>query len=51
MGNRRSNPPEVCPDCGAVDAYMKRYETGGGWRPVYRCGDCGRRFTPKTDDQ
>lgn len=30
-----------CPDCGST-AVEKRYVTGGGWRAVYRCRDCGR---------
>jgi DNA-directed RNA polymerase subunit RPC12/RpoP len=37
------SPPKRCPDCGARDAYRRRYETGGGWRVVYRCAECGRR--------
>jgi len=43
--------PRICPDCGAVDAYTKRYVTGGGWRPVYRCKNCGLRDMPNTDDR
>jgi DNA-directed RNA polymerase subunit RPC12/RpoP len=43
------DPPTVCPDCGARDAYERRYTTGGGWRVEYRCGNCGRRHTPKNE--
>ena len=46
MGTPGPKLPRVCPGCGAVEAYTKRYETGGGWRAVYRCEDCGRRHTP-----
>ena len=36
-------PPEVCPRCGAVDSYEKRYTTGGGWRVhAFECSECGR---------
>ncbi|WP_435196219.1 TFIIB-type zinc ribbon-containing protein [Natronomonas sp. EA1] len=30
-----------CPECGSSDI-EKRYVTGGGWRAVYRCRNCGR---------
>lgn len=38
------DPPVVCPRCGAQDAYVARYTTGGGWRVAYHeCSECGRR--------
>ncbi|MFA9516994.1 hypothetical protein ACERIT_07225 [Halopenitus sp. H-Gu1] len=43
--------PHVCPDCGAIDAYEKRFTIGGGWRFVYRCSNCGRRHVPTGMDQ
>ncbi|MFC6824428.1 hypothetical protein [Halopelagius fulvigenes] len=38
-----SDLPDVCPECGARDAYERRFVTGGGWRAEYRCVECGRR--------
>ncbi len=40
------DPPDVCPECGAVDAYEKRYATGGGWRSEFRCRECHRVCSP-----
>jgi transposase-like protein len=51
MGDPGSKLPKVCPACGGINAYRKQYETGGGWRPVYRCVDCGRRHTPTTGER
>lgn len=42
--------PNICPECGAIDAYEKRFTIGGGWRFVYRCSNCGRRYVPTTTD-
>jgi len=39
--------PYICPECGAIDAYKKRFTIGGGWRFVYRCSNCGRRHVPQ----
>ncbi|WP_255198288.1 hypothetical protein [Halorarius litoreus] len=40
-----ATPPRVCPDCGARNSYEPRYTTGGGWRRIYRCRECGRQAT------
>ncbi|MFC6991891.1 hypothetical protein ACFQH3_09075 [Haladaptatus sp. GCM10025707] len=39
-------PATKCAECGAKGSYRKQMVTGGGWRAVYRCAECGHRFRP-----
>ncbi len=41
--------PSVCPECGARHSFRRRYVTGGGWRAVYRCSECGSRVTNEAE--
>lgn len=51
MSGRRE-PPKVCPACGAREAYIPRYTTGGGWRiAYYECEECGRRHRESRGNQ
>ncbi|EMA01690.1 hypothetical protein [Haloferax denitrificans] len=43
-------PPTVCGECGARHSFRRRYVTGGGWRTVYRCSECGSRAPSDADD-
>jgi DNA-directed RNA polymerase subunit RPC12/RpoP len=40
--------PVRCPACGSTEIRERR-ETGGGWRRVVRCADCGARVRPVRD--
>ncbi|WP_380675365.1 hypothetical protein [Salinigranum sp. GCM10025319] len=42
MTDSTDDRPARCPACGSRDVRERR-ETGGGWRRVFRCGECGAR--------
>lgn len=34
----------ICPNCGRTRLVEDSEYSGVGWRPVFRCLDCGKRF-------